>query len=52
MNSEDELLEDLIAEETEVDSLKCTSGSDSSEQRNLLLSHPRAKKAYCSFYYY
>ena len=39
MSSEDEPLENLLSEETEVD---CTSGSDSSEQQHLL-THPRAK---------
>ena len=39
MSSEDEPLEKLLSEEVEVD---CTSGSDSSEQQQLL-THPRAK---------
>ena len=46
MSSEDEPLEKLLSEEVEVD---CTSGSDSSEQQQLL-THPRAKSKCWRFF--
>ena len=46
MSSKDDPLENLLAEETEVD---CTPGSDSSEQQHLL-THPRAKSNCWGFF--